>query len=703
MGVGKSTFAFTNTAITLDGGSTTINITRDNQSYSHKLSHGFGDIATLAVGTTSYTWKPTAAQLTKFFAEIPNQKTRLIDIYLDTYNGSTLVGRDVHALTVTLSEATGKATLSGFAINDSNTTTKGLGVIVDGISTLSTTKTVTAKYGANVTKAVFMYGSNEFMNIDDLIGSLPLTATPKNYTIGYKVIDSRGFVTTASLTKSVAKYEAPMIDNLEMVRCDSSGNETEAGTKVKAIVKGSWASLGGKNTATLKLGYKLQNGTSYTYQSITVTNGVVNVEQILSATLTADSDYLFAVELKDSFTTFSEEGIGFSNSKNIMYVSADGEELIIGSSSDGNVLIGPDHIDIRKSERVLASFSAETKEEPALWDNSALVDRNYALITGDDCVNIKTDKNIEQDSVFGGSIETDSSIEEISNYHEPTTGASYSAYESAVRLRASSTAIKDGSEENLGREASIDIVSTGHMRGAGESHKSWVEIDADDVAINAANDVGDSGNIYVSGRRIQLTADDSLTYNIPVVNANCDDLCVYGGRYYLGTESTNRPVNKNGWLEVKPYSGDTGQDSMYCHQVYVTYTGEIYKRTMSAGVWSNWVGGLTNRHLLWTGTLGKGGSVTISDLPNYNTFMARTSHGITIMIGMRNMNSNGSQTKDVGFTGGYDDGTKSYWYRCTATAEGTKFTNRCCSYTQIGSSTNGGSGVLNIVALWGVM
>ena len=62
MGVGKSTFAFTNTAITLDGGSTTINITRDNQSYSHKLSHGYGTIATLAVGTTSYTWEPTADQ-----------------------------------------------------------------------------------------------------------------------------------------------------------------------------------------------------------------------------------------------------------------------------------------------------------------------------------------------------------------------------------------------------------------------------------------------------------------------------------------------------------------------------------------------------------------------------------------------------------------------------------------------------------------
>ena len=86
MGVGKSTFTFSNSSITINGGSTTITITRDNQSYSHKLLHGYGVIATLPVGTTDYAWTPTASDLASFFSEIPNQKTRLIDVYLDTYN-----------------------------------------------------------------------------------------------------------------------------------------------------------------------------------------------------------------------------------------------------------------------------------------------------------------------------------------------------------------------------------------------------------------------------------------------------------------------------------------------------------------------------------------------------------------------------------------------------------------------------------------
>lgn len=519
MGVGKSTFAFTNTAITLDGGSTTINITRDNQSYSHKISHGYGDIATLAVGTTSYTWEPTAAQLTKFFQEIPNQKTRQIDVYLDTYNGSTLVGRDVHAVTVTLSEVTGKPTISNFAINDDNATTKGWEILVYGKSTITASQSVSAKHGATITKTVYTYGGNEYSSIGDLIGSLPLTTTPTNYTIGCKTADSRGFATTASLTKSCAKYDAPTIDTLEMVRCDSSGNETEAGTKAKAIVKGSWASLSGKNTATFKIGYKLQNGTLLTYQKISVTNGIVDYEGILDATLDSNSDYLFAVSLVDELNgSFTEESIGFSNSQNIMYVSADGEELILGSSSDGNILIGPDHVDIRKGENVRASFEADR------------------LTLGDGYLRVEC---IDAD---GG------------------TGKWTGIKAVDPLVKSMELAIDDGT--NHGNWIAISLAQKDKPSGTGSTTiASCVSLHADHINFKAAQ---------------------SLTYDIPVLNSGDCNTLTRSGKWYLGNDSANRPVDKNGWLESMLYSTD------YCHQTYTTYTGEIYVRMMQSGTWGAW-------------------------------------------------------------------------------------------------------------------
>lgn len=635
MGVGKSTFAFTNTAITLDGGSTTIDITRDNQSYSHKLSHGYGIIATLAVGTTSYTWKPTAAQLTKFFEEVPNQKTRQIDVYLDTYNGSTLVGRDVHALTVTLSEATGKATISGFAINDGNAITKGGGVIVNGKSILTASMTVTAKHGANITKAVFTYESNEYMSVEDLVASLPLTTTPTNYTIGYKVTDSRGFTTAASLTKSCARYDAPTIDTLEMVRCDSDGNETEAGTKAKAIVKGSWSSLGGKNTATFKLGYKLQNGDSYTYQTIVVTNGTVNVEQILSVTLSADSDYLFAVSLVDGLSgSFTEENIGFSNSKNIMYVSADGEELILGSSSDGNILIGPDHVDIRKGENVRASFQA----------NKLSFGDGYfeMLCTTDD----SGEKRV-------ASIHSTDPLVQTSNFLLWNEGKTYYA-----SLSLNQTIIPSG-------------VST-VFAGTGATLRA---------------------------DHIVLKPTQTLTYDIPVLQAgNCNEL-VASGKYYLGNNGTNRPVNKNGWLESMLYSTD------YCYQRYTTYTGEMYERMMQSGNWGDWLAAANARRKLWSGSLAKGGSVTIADLALYDTFLARTAHSqLVFMFGNRLYDDSGNRTQNIAFIGGYEDGTNSYVYKSICYANGQTFTNRGCSWHSVPVGSQQGKGAyINISSLWGVM
>jgi hypothetical protein len=562
MGVGKSTFAFTSSSISINDGSTTIDITRDNQSYSHKLSHGYGDLATLAVGTTSYKWTPTADTLASFLKEIPNQKSRLIDVYLDTYNGSTRVGRDVHALTVTLSEATGKPSLSDFAINDTNATAKDWDVIVIGKSVLSASQTATAKYGASIVKTVYTYGSNEYSSITDLIASLPLTTTPKSYTIGCKTTDSRGFVTTASLSKSCAKYEAPTIDSVEFVRCDADGNETEAGTKVKAIVKGSWASIGGKNTATLKIGYKLQNGTSYTEEAVTVTNGTVNVEQVLSATLDASSDYLFSVSLADGMSvTFSEDSIGFSNSKNIMYVSADGEELILGSSSEGNVLIGSEKVQIRKGEKVRASFES---------DKLTLGDGYLALGYDDTASGI-------------GSYLSSSEYDAINLIIPAETGSLPSGDNIASRL---------------------------HMWGGPRPAIELSNSEGADLLVGVIQDDATSeygSLIRLTGEYIKLQATKTLTYNIPTLQAgNCNTL-TESGKYYLGNNSTNRPENTNGWLECMKYSTD------YCAQTYTTYNGKKYTRYQQNGTWGAWFRVWQSRQLFGNESQAMNTTITLSD------------------------------------------------------------------------------------------
>lgn len=512
MGVGKSTFAFTNTAITLDGESTTINITRDNQSYSHKLSHGHGTIATLAVGTTSYTWKPTAAQLTEFFNEVPNQKTRQIDIYLDTYNGSTLVGRDIHALTVTLLEATGKPTFTIFDIDDRTSITNDWGVFVRGLSELNDTVICSGKYGATVDKPVYVYDDKEYYFLDLYIASLPLTTTPKEYTLECKITDSRGFTNVATLKKQCAMYISPVINKFEAIRCDTDGNETVSGTKVKVTIQGSWASIGGKNAASFKFGYKVQNADSYTYVPITVTDGVVDYEAVLDPTFSTDLDYYFCYELKDSLFSVKDSGIGFLNDNSVITISPDGSSIVIGSTGANNVLVGKDGVKIRDSEKVGAEF------------------KQNKLSFCEDSMEIGYDQ----------------------------TASGLGCYLKSVSGNRISLIAPTPNEEEVETEGHNALLT---MYGGMGSSFSAVNIEAGNIRLKPTN---------------------TLTYDMPVnMYGDCNDL-INSGKYHLGNNSANIPVNKNGWLESKLYSTD------YCHQTYTTYDGEIYVRTMQAKSWGAW-------------------------------------------------------------------------------------------------------------------
>lgn len=75
-----------------------------------------------------------------------------------------------------------------------------------------------------------------------------------------------------------------------------------------------------------------------------------------------------------------------------------------------------------------------------------------------------------------------------------------------------------------------------------------------------------------------------LTETIPVVDANCNEMIV-SGTYYLGEESTNRPIDINGWLTVKTYANNSG----YCFQEFTSYSGLYYRRMRDGGTWGPWI------------------------------------------------------------------------------------------------------------------
>lgn len=297
-----------------------------------------------------------------------------------------------------------------------------------------------------------------------MIYALPLTTTPTGYTLGCRVTDSRGLSTVQTITKSCARYDYPAIDRFDAIRCDSNGNETSSGTKVKVIVKGSWASIGGKNTATLKVGYKLYEDLNFTYQDISVTDGTVDINEILDVILDANENYYFSAMLSDQVNSVSEESGGSSDGTRIFSVSADNSVVELNSDYE---------LDLSAQEQInmkAHGIHLTTSEGTMMFE-----------------CKVATQEGAAGSIIFKG-------------------------------------------------PSPYDVI---HFTNA------------------------------------------QVTQDIPVLTADCNNL-TSSGKYYIGDNSTNRPVSKNGWLESKLYSTD------YCHQTYTTYDGEVYVRTMQAETWGAW-------------------------------------------------------------------------------------------------------------------
>lgn len=73
-----------------------------------------------------------------------------------------------------------------------------------------------------------------------------------------------------------------------------------------------------------------------------------------------------------------------------------------------------------------------------------------------------------------------------------------------------------------------------------------------------------------------------FTEDIPVYsNGDCGELTI-SGNYYIGNGGTDRPINQNGWLNVKRY------DDNNIYQQYITYLGGKYVRFKANGSWGDW-------------------------------------------------------------------------------------------------------------------
>ena len=275
------------------GSTTTINISRASDSFTHTLEYAFGSLTgTIATGVgTSYNWTiPTS-----FYAQIPNSNSGTGTITCKTYNGSTLIGTSSISFTANVVNSNPGFSESNISYADTNSTVTAITGnnqhIVQNQSNLKVTYTsATSKNSATIKEYTFtLNGVTKTSTTAGGTIDFGKINSGNNLTLTVTVKDSRGNTTTATKTITVLAHSTPTAI-VTLKRLNNYEDETYL------TVDGSISSVNNRNVMTIKYRYKLSGGSYGSF--VTISD---NVKQTLS--LDKNNIYIFNVVVTDSFGT----------------------------------------------------------------------------------------------------------------------------------------------------------------------------------------------------------------------------------------------------------------------------------------------------------------------------------------------------------------------------------------------------------------
>lgn len=268
------------------GDTIAIFMNRASSSFTHTVRYAFGSRSgTIATGVANdVSWTiPTS-----FMDLLPATTTGSGTIYVDTYNGSTLVGTKWCGFTATV-PSTVVPTCS-IQVLDGTNIKDTYGNLVKGLSKLYVKTTGTPSYSSPIKAYSVTANGVRYTAAEITTGVLTKAGTT---TVTASVTDQRGRKSanaTASFT--VLDYASPAVTKMTAVRCDQDGTANRRGAYIKVVFSATITSLNSKNTAQYRLKYKKTADSAYTSVTLTAVSGKYTV---------TDHSHIFAASTGSSY------------------------------------------------------------------------------------------------------------------------------------------------------------------------------------------------------------------------------------------------------------------------------------------------------------------------------------------------------------------------------------------------------------------
>ncbi len=246
------------------GDTISIHCNRKSSAFTHTVRYKFGEQSgTIAedVGTgTTWTIPLTLMNL------IPNAVKGSGTIYLDTYNGTKLIGTKSCGFTATVPESIEPSCT--MTLEDITGTDDTYGSPVQNLSKIKITINPTTAYSSPIKAYKITANGNTYTTAS---ATTDVLKTAGNSEVTVTVTDSRGRSASASYTMNVQAYAKPTITKLVVARCNQDGTANRRGAYIKVTFSAVVSAMNDENSATYSLDYKKTSQGDSAYISIPLT------------------------------------------------------------------------------------------------------------------------------------------------------------------------------------------------------------------------------------------------------------------------------------------------------------------------------------------------------------------------------------------------------------------------------------------------
>lgn len=312
-----------------------IHMNSKSSQFTHKVYYYFGSLTKQKIAdnvTNNVDWEIPLDLINELYS---TDKEGWGQIYVETYNGTTLIGSKTCRFSAKVPDNEATKPKVTMTLNPVGALPSAFaGLYIQGLTKVKATFSAKGEYGAGIS-SYLMKVDSVLHDASDAYTSSYLTNPGEKIVYGFAT-DTREHTGETSQTINVLPYNNPRLENASAVRCDKNGKESESGTYLKIIGERSYSPCiyNGvqKNFCAIQFRYSQDKVNYSDWTTILDRNSLssdkVITEPLLDGKISAELSYVVHIRAIDDIGRYAESYVTIPTDK--VYMHRDGAKNALG-------------------------------------------------------------------------------------------------------------------------------------------------------------------------------------------------------------------------------------------------------------------------------------------------------------------------------------------------------------------------------------